>query len=177
MIVVVRYGGGGGGDRYNNFGDGDRYQRQGSAPPNAGGRWDNLDEDRSFSARRGGGQQDGGDWGNNNRWDNRTDNNAGGKYPQETTKENWTVPLPANQRLEEWVHWTENRGGGSLQGFFYSENRGGGPYRGVLLSESSIEEKREVIFRGRSSVSFEKRGGGSLGDNDVFHVVLWWNVD
>lgn len=118
MIVVVRYGGGGGGDRYNNFGDGDRYQRQGSAPPNAGGRWDNLDEDRSFSARRGGGQQDGGDWGNNNRWDNRTDNNAGGKYPQETTKENWTVPLPANQRLEEWVHWTENRGGGSLQGCF-----------------------------------------------------------
>lgn len=171
MIVVVRYGGGGGGDRYNNFGDGDRYQRQGSAPPNAGGRWDNLDEDRSFSARRGGGQQDGGDWGNNNRWDNRTDNNAGGKYPQETTKENWTVPLPANQRLEEWVHWTENRGWGPYR-VFYSENRGGGPYRGVLLSESSIEEKREVIFRGRSSVSFEKRGGGSLGDNDVFHVVL-----
>lgn len=56
----------------------------------------------------------------------------------------------------------------------YTEQRigEGGPYRGVLLSESSIEEKREVIFRGRSSVSFEKRGGGSLGDNDVFHVVL-----
>lgn len=159
MIVVVRYGGGGGGDRYNNFGDGDRYQRQGSAPPNAGGRWDNLDEDRSFSARRGGGQQDGGDWGNNNRWDNRTDNNAGGKYPQETTKENWTVPLPANQRLEEWVHWTENRGGGSLQGFFYSENRGGGPYRGVLLSESSVEEKGSYLQRKIICFIWKKRRG------------------
>lgn len=101
VLNVVRYGGGGSGDRYNNFGDGDRHQRQGSAPPNSGGRWDNLEEDRSFSARRGGGQQDGGDWGNNNRWDNRTDNNAGGKYPQETTKENWTIPLPPNPRLEE----------------------------------------------------------------------------
>lgn len=79
------------------------------------------------------------------------------------------------QPIKGWrSEYTEQRigEGGPYRGFFYSENRGGGPYRGVLLSESSIEEKREVIFRGRSSVSFEKRGGGSLGDNDVFHVVL-----
>lgn len=172
MIVVVRYGGGGGGDRYNNFGDGDRYQRQGSAPPNAGGRWDNLDEDRSFSARRGGGQQDGGDWGNNNRWDNRTDNNAGGKYPQETTKENWTVPLPANQRLEEWVHWTENRGGGSLQGFFI-QRIGEGVLTGVFYLVNPLLRKRGKLSSEEDHLfHLKKRGGGSLGDNDVFHVVL-----
>nr|XP_022337078.1 ATP-dependent RNA helicase DDX3X-like isoform X3 [Crassostrea virginica] len=102
-----RYGGGGGGDRYNNFGDGDRYQRQGSAPPNSGGRWDSLEDDRSFN--RGRNQQDG-DFGTNNRWDNRTDYNAGGKYPQETTKENWTIPLPANPRLEEELFGSGNTG-------------------------------------------------------------------
>ncbi|XP_022337075.2 putative ATP-dependent RNA helicase Pl10 isoform X1 [Crassostrea virginica] len=102
-----RYGGGGGGDRYNNFGDGDRYQRQGSAPPNSGGRWDSLEDDRSFNRSRN--QQDG-DFGTNNRWDNRTDYNAGGKYPQETTKENWTIPLPANPRLEEELFGSGNTG-------------------------------------------------------------------
>ncbi|XP_056006194.1 ATP-dependent RNA helicase DDX3X-like isoform X2 [Ostrea edulis] len=101
-----RYGGGG--DRFNNYGgDGDRFQRQSSAPPNAGGRWDNLDDDRNFNRGR---NQNDGDFGTNNRWDNRTDYNSGGKYPQETTKENWTVPLPANPRLEEELFGTGNTG-------------------------------------------------------------------
>ncbi|XP_061171461.1 ATP-dependent RNA helicase DDX3X-like isoform X1 [Saccostrea echinata] len=97
----------GGGDRYNNYGDGDRFSRQSSAPPSSGGRWDNLEDDRNFNNQR---YQSDGDFSTNNRWDNRTDYNTGGKYPQETTKENWTIPLPPNPRMEEELFGSGNTG-------------------------------------------------------------------
>ena len=122
-LYVLRYGRGGGGG-------GDRMNRQGSAPPFSGGyggnsRWDALKDDggsfqqenrgsyNNYDGGRGGNQQNynrdvqrgnqGRDSGFqiNNRWDNRTEyNNPEGGYP-EATKDNWTVPLPKNERLEK----------------------------------------------------------------------------
>ncbi|KAK3095345.1 hypothetical protein FSP39_013504, partial [Pinctada imbricata] len=101
-----RYNSGGGYNNYNSGGD--RFQRQGSAPPYSGGsRWDNLDEDRQQNYRN---QNRDNSWNTNNRWDNRTDYNTGGGYTQEATKENWTIPLPPNARMEEELFGGGNTG-------------------------------------------------------------------
>lgn len=52
---------------------------------------------------RGGGQARDSGLQINNRWDNRTEyNSPEGGYP-EATKDNWTVPLPRNDRLEKYI--------------------------------------------------------------------------
>ena len=68
---------------------GGRFDRQGSAPPPMpqNTRWDALIDDRSRDRRGNVGQ-------GYNRWDNRQDCAQDGK-------EDWSVPLPRNERLEQ----------------------------------------------------------------------------
>ncbi|CAL1545337.1 unnamed protein product, partial [Lymnaea stagnalis] len=101
-----RGGGGGGGNfqQFNDRGGNDRWNRQGSAPPPApvggvggGNRWDVLLEDRDRERRMGGQGY--------NRWDNREDN-AG----SESRQEDWSIPLPRNERLEHELFGAGNTG-------------------------------------------------------------------
>lgn len=64
-------------------------------PPMGGSRWDGLMEERHQTRH----YQSGQNYDVNSRWDNRTDNDRWGN--NETTKDNWAVPLPPNQRMEE----------------------------------------------------------------------------
>ena len=80
---------GGGGGGYNNF-DGNR----GGGGGGGYNSYNNRDQNR-------GGSQGRDTWQVNNRWDNRTEyNNPEGGYP-EANKDNWTIPLPRNDRLEK----------------------------------------------------------------------------
>ncbi|CAG5136037.1 unnamed protein product [Candidula unifasciata] len=97
-----RGGGGGGGNyqQYNDRGGNDRWNRQGTTPPapvSGGNRWDVLLEDRDRE-RRSGGQ-------GYNRWDNRLDNGG-----DEVRTDDWSVPLPKNERLEVELFGTGNSG-------------------------------------------------------------------
>ncbi|XP_076454089.1 ATP-dependent RNA helicase DDX3Y-like isoform X2 [Babylonia areolata] len=104
----------GGGQQYNNRGfqgradnrggdgrwnqQGGRFDRQGSAPPSlmppASSRWDALNDDRNQDRRGNMGY---------NRWDNRQD-------CQQDGKEDWSVPLPSNSRLEQELFGGNNTG-------------------------------------------------------------------
>jgi len=64
----------------------------------AGGRWDGLMGDRE-ERRPTKHYNSGQNYDVNSRWDNRQDNDRFGS--NETTKENWTIPLPPNARMEE----------------------------------------------------------------------------
>ncbi|KAJ8310842.1 hypothetical protein KUTeg_012707 [Tegillarca granosa] len=130
-----RGGGQGGGypnnapGRYNNQRDGqggDRVPRQGSLPPNFSqpppplptySRWDSLNDGGMSRGppqnmpQNQGGQQQGGGWTGNNRWDNRTDyGNNNRNWGIEANKENWTVPLPRNERMENELFGGDNTG-------------------------------------------------------------------
>lgn len=71
----------------------ERWNKQGGAPPMpAGNRWDALLEDRERERRMGGQGY--------NRWDNRVDNGG-----DDGRSEDWSIPLPRNERLEQWVVW------------------------------------------------------------------------
>ncbi|KAL8574811.1 putative ATP-dependent RNA helicase an3 [Nucella lapillus] len=86
----------GGDGRWNQQGGG-RLDRQGSAPPSLmpqGSRWDSLNDDRNQDRRSNMGY---------NRWDNRTD-------CQQDGKEDWSVPLPTNTRLEQELFAGNNSG-------------------------------------------------------------------
>ncbi|BFZ06180.1 hypothetical protein BsWGS_09216 [Bradybaena similaris] len=93
--------GGGGGGNYQQYNDrnNDRWNRQGpAAPPVSGGnRWDALLEDRDRE-RRSGGQ-------GYNRWDNRLENGS-----EDTRGEDWSIPLPKNERLELELFGAGNSG-------------------------------------------------------------------
>ncbi|BFZ06183.1 hypothetical protein BsWGS_09218 [Bradybaena similaris] len=80
-------------------GNNDRWNRQGpAAPPVSGGnRWDALLEDRDRE-RRSGGQ-------GYNRWDNRLENGS-----EDTRGEDWSIPLPKNERLELELFGAGNSG-------------------------------------------------------------------
>lgn len=55
-------------------------------PPGAYNRWDNLEDDRS--------------WSGNNRWDTRLEMEASWNKT-EPSKENWTVQMTRNERVEQ----------------------------------------------------------------------------
>lgn len=94
--------------------------RQGSLPPNftqpppplpTYSRWDSLNDGQMSRGppqnvpQNQGGQQQGAGWSGNNRWDNRTDyGNNNKNWGIEANKENWTVPLPRNERMEKYVY-------------------------------------------------------------------------
>ena len=91
-------GGGGGGGRWDNRGNqrnGPNYNNRGPPQPRSGGRWDNLDSDNGprDQGRSGWGQ---------NRWDSRRDTGEGGRWGKldKDSPEDWTKPLPRNERLE-----------------------------------------------------------------------------
>ncbi|XP_055869294.1 putative ATP-dependent RNA helicase Pl10 isoform X2 [Biomphalaria glabrata] len=98
---------GGGNYQYNNDrGNNDRWNRQGSAPPppqpvggggGGGNRWDVLIEDRDRERRQGGQGY--------NRWDNREDS-----LGNESRQEDWSIPLPRNERLEHELFGAGNTG-------------------------------------------------------------------
>lgn len=75
--------------RWNN-----RPERQSSLPPQQRpfpSRWDNLDDDRTGSSG----------WSGNNRWDNRPDANNRWRNEDYNKKEDWSVPLQRNERIEQ----------------------------------------------------------------------------
>uniref|UniRef100_A0A0B7AP21 RNA helicase n=1 Tax=Arion vulgaris TaxID=1028688 RepID=A0A0B7AP21_9EUPU len=94
------YGRGGGGfqqQQYNDRGN-DSWNKQGNAQPAPGGnRWDALLEDRDRERRMGGQGY--------NRWDNRVDNGS-----EEARIEDWSIPLPKNERLEHELFAGGNSG-------------------------------------------------------------------
>ncbi|XP_052826890.1 ATP-dependent RNA helicase DDX3X [Octopus bimaculoides] len=73
-----------------------RQDRQGSLPP--------PPQQRPFPSRGGGG----GSWGNGNRWDNRSDNRW--KNDDYGKKEDWSVPLQKNEKLEYELFGSCNTG-------------------------------------------------------------------
>ncbi|XP_060588964.1 ATP-dependent RNA helicase DDX3Y-like isoform X3 [Ruditapes philippinarum] len=106
----------GGRGGYNNFGNRGGYNqgppRFDQPPPNfnqppppmAGGRWDGLMEERHQTRH----YQSGQNYDVNSRWDNRADNDRYGN--NETTKDNWAVPLPPNQKMEDELFGNSNTG-------------------------------------------------------------------
>ncbi|KAL5004510.1 hypothetical protein ScPMuIL_017966 [Solemya velum] len=68
---------------------------QGGAPPGAYNRWDNQEDDHS--------------WSGNNRWDTRLEMEASWNKT-EISKENWTVQLSRNERVEQELFGTGNTG-------------------------------------------------------------------
>nr|ACT35658.1 PL10-like protein [Haliotis asinina] len=91
-------------DRPDNRWGGDQYDRQGSLPPQPVGssRWDALAEDRTPRKR---------EWGHN-KWDNRTDGDAwaGRNGNQDIRNEDWSIPLPKNERLEQELFGSSSTG-------------------------------------------------------------------
>ncbi|XP_059170511.1 ATP-dependent RNA helicase DDX3X-like isoform X2 [Physella acuta] len=88
--------------QYNDKGGNERWNRQGSAPPppppgGGGNRWDVLLEDRDRERRMGGQGY--------NRWDNREENNG-----NDNRQEDWSIPLPRNERLEHELFGAGNTG-------------------------------------------------------------------
>ncbi|GAB1601053.1 putative ATP-dependent RNA helicase Pl10 isoform X1 [Argonauta hians] len=82
-----------------------RQDRQSSLPPpqrSYPSRWDNLGSEDN----RGGGG--GGNWGNGNRWDNRSDNRW--KNEDYGKKEDWSIPLQKNEKLEYELFGSCNTG-------------------------------------------------------------------
>ncbi|CAG5127828.1 unnamed protein product, partial [Candidula unifasciata] len=98
------YGRGGGGvgsfqqQQYNDRGN-DRWNKPANMQqmPPGGNRWDALLEDRDRERRMGGQGY--------NRWDNRIDNNG-----DEVRGEDWSIPLPKNERLENELFEGGNTG-------------------------------------------------------------------
>ncbi|XP_041352656.1 ATP-dependent RNA helicase DDX3X-like isoform X3 [Gigantopelta aegis] len=89
----------------NRWQQGGRNDRQGSLPPQPpqSSRWDVLIEDSRDGRRR--------EWGHN-RWDNRSDNEAYGQRNgnQDMRTEDWSIPLPRNERLELELFGNGNTG-------------------------------------------------------------------
>lgn len=99
-----RYNGRGGSN--SNTSDGrwnNRPERQSSLPPQQRpfpSRWDNLDDDRTGSSG----------WSGNNRWDNRPDANNRWRNEDYNKKEDWSVPLQRNERIEQELFGSCNTG-------------------------------------------------------------------
>ncbi|BFZ00675.1 hypothetical protein BsWGS_03713 [Bradybaena similaris] len=92
---------GGGGYQQQQYNDrvNDRWGKQGNIQqmPPGGNRWDALLEDRDRERRMGGQGY--------NRWDNRIDNSG-----DEARNEDWSIPLPKNERLEHELFGGGNTG-------------------------------------------------------------------
>jgi len=105
-----RYNGRGGSNSNSNDGRwNSRPERQSSLPPQQRpfpSRWDNLDDDRATSGGGGGGSG----WSGNNRWDNRQDPNNRWKNEDSNKKEDWSVPLQRNERVEHELFGSCNTG-------------------------------------------------------------------
>jgi len=72
-------------------------------PPFLNSRWDEGGEDHSSQHRSGRiGSANASNWAGNNRWDNRTECStlSTNNRWNEPSAENWTTPLPRNDRLE-----------------------------------------------------------------------------